>query len=407
MNMNDNGTSIPTSRSAGKLFVNMVAFVYAVSYVIRYAYLYYFVSNNYTLLDVNYDWNTILLNPLNQSFAICSLIFGLFFLISQPITATKPRIRNAYERPGGFSESAILIFIMFCIVMRFIFGVRLGEGVSSMPLGLSAPVNRAISDLIPGLVLLMMEVFWFKKDIAKYRAWLFVLFLFNIVIAAISTSKAGMIFFAAEFVMFMYLTEQPIFTKPLRWIIMIVLILAAFILGSELRAQAGGGSSEYVDLMSQGNYFGTLMLVVGTFINRLVGLEGYALTCAYTCTSFPSYIPLQADSFFGEAGRIFTQDIVHVDRDFDYRSPGLIAGAALLAGVYGGALLALTFLRGSLALIRLSDKKEFSAAFKISVVFGLFRFILEGTWDVANLVALIVGATIVEVIAIRLRPIRQ
>lgn len=389
------------------MFLLTMLAIYLVSYVVRFFYLDYFISQNITLLDVNPDWNVILPGPLWQGFLICSAIFGLFFFISLPWNAGPVRTRVAYLKPAGWFQVGLVAFIAFCVAMRFIYGARLGEELTSMPLGLSSPVNRSISELIPGLILLMMEAFWFNDDRKQYFRWLFVLAAFNLTIAAIATSKAGMVFFAVEWLMFMYLTGQPILKKPLRWIVLGLLVLAAFVLGSQLRAQSGGGTSDYVVLLQQGDYTGTLLLALGTFINRLVGLDGYALVCGYDCSTLPGFIPVDARSFLGEAGRIYTEQVVHVTRDFDYRSPGLLGGAALLAGSYGGALLAIGFLRGCLALIRVSDRLVFSVAFKISIVFGLFRFVLEGTWSAVDLVALIVGAALIEFGARLINPNRQ
>lgn len=389
-------TFVLTDKSAGKMFLLTMLGIYLVSYVIRFFYLDHFVSQNITLLDVNPDWNVILPRPLRQGLLICSAIFGLFFFISMPWNAGPVRTRVAYLKPAGWFQLGLISFIAFCIAMRFIYGAKLGEQLTSMPLGLSSPINRSISELIPGLILLMMEAFWFTGDQKNYRRWLFVLAAFNLSIAAIATSKAGMVFFAAEWLMFMYLTGQPIIRKPLRWIVLGLLVLAAFIIGSQLRAQSGGNTSDYVVLLQQGDYAGTLLLALGTFINRLIGLDGYALVCGYDCATLPGVIALNTHSFFGEAGRIYTQEVVRVTRDFDYRSPGLLGGAALLAGSYGGAMLAIGFLRGCLALIRVSDRLIFSIAFKISIVFGLFRFVLEGTWAGVDLIALVIGAFLIE-----------
>lgn len=400
-------TFVLTDKAAGKMFLLTMLAIYLVSYVVRFFYLNHFVSQNISLLDVNPDWNVILPRPLWQGFLTCSAIFGLFFLVSLPWNAGQVRTRVAYLQPVGWFQIGLTAFIAFCIAMRFLYGAKLGEQLTSMPLGLSSPVNRSISELIPGLILLMMEAFWFNDDGKSYRRWLFILAAFNLTIAAIATSKAGMVFFAAEWLMFMYLTGQPIIRKPLRWIVLGLLVLAAFIVGSQLRAQTGGNTSDYVVLLQQGDYTGTLLLALGTFINRLVGLDGYALACGYDCATLPSFINLNTYSFFGEAGRIYTEQVVHVTRDFDYRSPGLLGGAALLAGSYGGALLAIGFLRGCLALIRVSDRLVFSVAFKVSVVFGLFRFVLEGTWAAVDLIALVVGAFLVEAAARLLIPNRR
>lgn len=402
---NRQNNSLPTNNTSSHAFICTVAAVYFIAYLIRYVYLYYFISRNYSFSEINPEWNPILLSSLNQSFYHCSVILGLFFLSTLYGRSKYSNLQIRYSLPSSKIQLTLLIFVAVCSVVRFIFGAQLGEQTIALPFGITAVVNRSISELIPGLILLMMEVFWINGQIRGYRFWLFTLAIFNIGIAAIAASKAGMVFFAAELILFMYLTGQPLFQKPLRWIIIAGLALAAFIVGSEIRSQTiGGSSSEYLVLLDQGDYAGTLLLVLGTLVNRIIGLEGYALSCGYSCSTLPDFIIPGVMSFFGEAGDIFTQQVVRVQRDFDYRSPGLLGGAALITGIYGGAILVIGFLRGCVTVLRISDRRTFSVAFKVSLIFGLFRFIVEGTWDIVNLIALGIGAIMVEILSRRLRP---
>lgn len=387
---------VQTRSSSAWLFFAMCVAVYIVSYLIRYFYIGYFVFNNLNFDEVNPDWNMILPAGLNQSFLICSLIFGIFFSIGYSTIRPKAFIRISYAKTNQNAQIVLLSLIIFCLGMRVAFGTRLGEEVSPMPFGLTAPVNRAINDLIPGMILLFMESSFFSGEKKNYRFWLFILFAFNITISALSTSKAGMVFFAAEMVMFIYLTGQPLFKNPIRWILIFFMVLVVFALGTELRARAGGGYSEYSILIANGSYLEFLLKVAGTFFNRIIGLEGYSLSCGYSCSTLPSFSSLSFESFTGEAGRIFTQQIVGVMRDFDYRSPGLLGGAALLAGTFGGGLLAISFLLGFLYVFSYFDRGRYCIAFKIALVFGTFRFIVEGTWSAVDLIALFIGAIIIE-----------
>jgi hypothetical protein len=393
---------IITRSSSAWLFFCMCLAVYAISYLVRYFYLGYFVLNNLNFNEINPDWNMILPSGLNQSFLICSVIFLAFFSFGYPAITSKSYLRTSYDKPNTISQGLLLLLIVFCLGMRIAFGTRLGEQVSPMPFGLTAPVNRAINDLIPGLVLLFMEAAYFSNEKKIYRFWIFILFAFNITISALSTSKAGMVFFAAEVVMFIYLTGQPLFKNPIRWVAIFFLVLVVFALGTELRARAGGGYSEYSVLLSHGAYVEVLLKVAGTFFNRIIGLEGYALSCGYSCSTLPYFSSISFSSFNGESGRIFTQEVVGVMRDFDYRSPGLLGGAALLAGTIGGGIMALSFLLMFLYVFSLFDKGRYCVAFKIALVFGIFRFIVEGTWSAVDLVALSVGAIIIEIISRRM-----
>lgn len=393
---------VQTKSSAAWLFYAMCIAVYIISYLIRYVYIGYFVFNNLNFDEINPDWNMILPAGLNQSFAICSFIFGIFFSIGYATIKSEALIRTSYEKPNQNVQIALLALIVFCLGMRIAFGTRLGEEVSPMPLGLTAPVNRSINDLIPGMILLFMEASFFSGEKKVYRFWIFVLFMFNITVSALSTSKAGMVFFAAEIVMFIYLTGQPLFKNPIRWVLIFFMVLVVFALGTELRARAGGGYSEYSVLIANGYYLEFLLKVAGTFFNRIIGLEGYALSCGYGCSTLPDFSQLSFESFTGEAGRIFTQQVVGVMRDFDYRSPGLLGGAALLAGKFGGGLLAISFLLGVLYIFSYFDRGQYSIAFKVALVFGIFRFIVEGTWSIVDLFALFTGAVIIEIFSRRM-----
>ena len=407
MKKNNYSTSVSTNYTSRKLFIITCAIVYILAYLIRYLYIGYFVYNNYNFDDINPDWNAILPRALFESFVISTVVFFVFFGLSYFRIKSSAYLHVSYKIPGIYSKISIFVIIIFCIGMRVAYGSRLGEEITPMPFGLNAPVNRTIDNIIPGLLLLMMECCWFNGKIKSYRAWIFLLAIFNITIAALATSKAGMVFFAAELMMFMYLTGQPIFKRPIMWVVVGFLVLVAFAVGTELRARAGGGTSEYSTLFADGDYLGVLFLVAGTFLNRLVGLEGYALSCGYSCSTLPAFSALNFHSFLGEAGRIFTQEVVRVGQDFDYRSPGLLGGAALLAGTFGGALLVLVFLRGALTVLDFADRKEFSVACKVTVVIGLFRFISEGAWMAVDLLAVALGATLVEICARALRSGRQ
>lgn len=394
---------IPTDRSGAKLFLLMVALVYALAYVGRWIYLQYYMVNGITLLDVAPDWNTIFPRALTQSLGISTIIFGLFFLSCYSLS-NKPSVmrvgsfmRVGYRAPTNAETVAVVGGILATIVFRRAYGSVLGEQPADIPFGLGTPIFRAHADFVPGLLLLLAEASWFSQSPKRYKFWICALAVFNITLSVITTSKAGVINFAVELLMFMYLTGQNIFARPWRLAALAFVGLLGFIYAAQLRAQALYiGDAQIMIALKEGRVTETLLEVAGLIMNRLPGAEGLALYCGYTCEGMPTF---SMPTFGGEAGQIFTSNVIGVQGDFDFRSPGVVGGAIIIAGLYGGGLLVIGFLRVVFGIIRFFDRKGVSIAAKALLCFGIFRFIIEGVWAWQDIASLTASIILIEIIA--------
>lgn len=388
-----------TPRTAGRLFLLMVAVVFLLGYLFRWVYLSYYLSTTTILTDISADWNAINPSSFGQAFAICTLPFGIFFLLSKVSMGTghDARIPAGYRLPHPGFSAFVLFVIAATIIVRSIYGSVLGEQPADIPFGLGTPLYRMQADLFPGLLLLFAEAAWSTGHRRQYWLWVAALAGFNIAMAIVTTSKAGMIYFAVQYVMLMYLTGQNLVSKPLRLFALAVGGLLVFIIAAQLRAQAlTGGDAQILISLREGRVVETLLEVAGLVANRIPGTEGLALYCGYDCGGLPGF---SWPSFNAEAGRVYTQEVIGVPGDFDFRSPGLVGGSIIIAGVWGGILLAAAFLRTGLAIARSADHRGVSAAARITFCFGLFRFILEGVWAWQDLVSLALAILVIEACA--------
>lgn len=385
-----------TTRTSAGLFLLMVTIVYVLAYAFRWVYLNYYLSTGVVLTDVNPEWNVITTGAFNQAFLISSLIFGAFLVVARPLGGAGSRavLRTDYVVPNGWITLFFVLLVAFTLVVRRTYGTVLGEAPAVIPYGLGTPIYRSQADLIPGMFLLFAEAAWMTGARRNYAGWIAGLAIFNLLMALLTTSKAGLIYFAVQFVMLMYLTGQDIFAKPWRLALLALGGVLVFIVAAQLRSQALLGTDALIlHSLREGRIVDTLLEVVGMIVNRLPGTEGLALYCGLTCTGLPDFtVPV----LNGEAGRIFTQEVVNVRTDFDFRSPGFIGGAIIIGGLWGGALLAVAFLAFWLVLLRIADHFGLSAAFKVSLCFSIFRFILEGTWLWQDIASALAGAILVE-----------
>lgn len=397
---------MPVKQSSARLFIGMIVAIYALAYLFRWFYLSYYLSNATVLTDVNPDWNLITVDAFNQAFAICSLIFGIFFLLSRNFAGEPVRNDIQYRYfPVGLGGTVFFVtIVIITLLVRRTYGSVLGEAPADVPFGLGTPIYRAQADVIPGIMLLMAEAAWMAAARGRYFLWIFCLAGFNIAMAILTTSKAGLIYFAVQFLMLMFLTGQNIFARPWRLLLLAAGSIAIFVISAQLRSQALLGTDALILYsIKQGDVIGTVLEVGGLIINRLPGTEGLALYCGYECVNLPQF---QMPDFTGEAGRVFTQDVINVRGDFDYRSPGFIGGSIIIGGLWGGALLAIAFLQTALVGFRIADRNGLSAATRITLCFGLFKFILEGTWAWQDLVSITIAAIVVETLARTLVSVR-
>lgn len=399
----------PPSKSSSNALLGALGIIFLIGFIFRYFYLSYFINNNLSFMEIAPDWEAILPQSLRQSFAICCLIFAVIFLTG-PIYKLKSVVStHKYSSIDHIFIILLLVYSLFCLVMRHLYGGLMGEAESHMPLNLGPIVNRSIADIIPALLVLVIEVSWGLRSKWEYRLWVGILAVFCFVSAALLTSKAGLINFAVLYILFLYFSGQNFLKRPLLIISLAALAFISFLIGSELRSLSLQGShSEYVTLLLDGEFTQMIFLLIGTLANRIIGLEGYALSCYTTCASLPEFITPSLEDFWGEAGRIFTQDVIGVKSDVDFRSPGLLGGAALIFGTVGGAIISILFIHACLFICRSIDSRPNSIALKVAFIYALIRFILEGTWASQSLISGLVGCIIVEFVARKIfKPLAQ
>lgn len=385
-------------RPAVRLFLFVVLVLYALGYVFRYFFLTYYISDNIALPAEYFDWRFVNQAPLNASMAICTAIFAVFVMIYFATTRTRELPAPRYRAVPAWLISAFVAFVAATLVLRYAYGAVMGEAAANISFFLGTLVYRTQSDLIPPLILLLMEIAWNRNQKVQYYLSIALLALFFLVFSAITTSKAGMINFLSLVLMLMYLTGQRIWKYPIRLILAGVAGILAFIVGSQLRGQALGiGDSAIWVALRDGHVVEVMLQVVGLIANRIPGVEGLALTCGMHCNTLPFFT---MPSFFDRSPiDIFTYDIIQIQHANDYRSPGLIGGAVLLAGLGGGAVLTLAAMFAGKSVAGLMDRQQFAAATKAAFAFWMLRFMMEGAWYWADVLTMFVAVSLIEIVA--------
>lgn len=392
-----------SSKSLPRLFVYIVISVYAVAYLSRYFYLLMFVRSELSLQDENPEWLILEERVFLPALLWSTAIFAVFVLFS---LGTLP----AQKRPSivMMPKFALSVFIVattiVSLILRLNYGAKLGEGAINLPFLLGPLLNRSQSDLIPGVLILMIEISWINSDRRSYYLWLLFFLGFQVALSAITTSKAGIIFFAIQILLLLHFMGKALFKNKLNILWMSIFGILFFVIGSELRSQAiFGTESEYYKMLMDGYVIEVITRVLGIILNRLPGLEGVALICGFDCSHLSDFA---VPSFNGDATMIFTRDVMGVSRDFDYRSPGLIGGAILIAGWWGGGILTLAFLNVTRLILFYLDQVMITFAARVQLLFGLFKFILEGSWNIYEIIPLFIGVYLVELLALRLSRVR-
>lgn len=384
-------------RNSTRLFFYMVAALFIFGYVFRYLFISYYISENIALPIEYKEWNGINQEPLTSAFLICSAIFlifaGLFIFEPRALTVKFP----VYKPITYFIIYGLVVLIAISLVLRYLYGATLGQDVALVGFFTGTLNYRIQSDLFPGLILLFMEISWLAGQKGRYIFGMMLLAAFYLFLSAITTSKAGMVFFLMQVVMLMYLTGQSIWKYPVRVTLAALGGVLTFIFASQLRAEALGiGDSAIWISLTDGKIMETLFQVVGLIANRIPGVEGLALTCGYSCDTLLAF---QYPSFQRGAVEIFTYDIVRVAGTTDFRSPGLIAGAIIIAGLYGGAVMAILTISIGISACYRMDKRHFSSATRAAFLFGVLRFMMEGAWYWIDVLSMLVGVAAIEIIA--------
>ncbi|MGR4892973.1 hypothetical protein ACIPPQ_18215 [Sphingopyxis sp. LARHCG72] len=387
-----------TYRSSTRLFLFVTLALFAMGYVFRYFFLSHYLGSNSSLPPEYLDWQNVNIAPLGSAMMICSAIFATYFIIHVATTRSVDRQPPNYIRLPYWAFAALGGFIVASLAVRAQYGAALGQEAAADAGFIFGTLNYRIqSDLIPPLILLVMEVAWRHQDKVQYYLGIATLAAFFIILSAITTSKAGMVFFLAQLIMLMYLTGQNLLKYPMRITLGGLAGVLAFIIGSQLRAQAlGAGDSAIWVSLKDGHFADTLFQVVGLIANRIPGVEGLALSCGIDCDTLPGFhLPSLARS----AADIFTYDIIRVQWANDFRSPGLVGGAVLLTGLWGGVAMVLGFLFAAKSICSTMDRFRFSAAASAAFVYGILRIMMEGAWYWVDFVTMLAGVIATEAVS--------
>jgi len=387
-----------TYRSSARLFMFVTLALFAMGYVFRYFFLSHFLGDNIALPPEYLDWQNVNIGPLTSAMMICTAIFGTYFIIHIATTRSVDRQPTDYIKLPFWVFVAFGLFVIASLVVRARYGAALGQEAAADAGFFFGTLNYRIqSDLIPPLILLIMEVAWRHQDKAQYYLGIAMLAAFFLILSAITTSKAGMVFFLAQLIMLMYMTGQNILKYPVRISLGVLAGVLAFIIGSQLRAQAlGAGDSAIWVSLKDGHIADTLFQVVGLIANRIPGVEGLALSCGIDCSTLPGF---HFPSLARSAADIFTYDIIRVQWANDFRSPGLIGGAVLLTGLWGGVAMVLGFLFAAKSICSAMDRYRFSAAASAAFVYGVLRIMMEGAWYWVDFVTMLAGVIATEAVS--------
>lgn len=385
-------------RSSTRLLLLVVIALFATGYAFRYLFLSFYISQNAALAPEYIDWQFVNQGPLNSAMLTCMTLFGIFFFGQAAMRDQGTRMAPDFIRIPIWGFFAYAGFVASTLAIRAAYGATLGQEASSDAGFIFGTLNyRVQADLIPPLTLLFVEMARRNGDKLQYFLGLALLAAFFLALSLITTSKAGMVYFLALTLIIMHLTGQNILKYPVRIAIGALLGVLLFIFASQLRAQSLGiGDSAIWVSLSDGHIVETLLQVVGLIANRIPGVEGLALSCGFDCDSLPMF---HTPPVGRTAIEIFTYDIVRVQWANDFRSPGLVGGAMLLFGFWGGAIAVLAVLFSARSICALMDRMNFSAAALAAFLFGVLRFTMEGAWYWADVLTMLAGVATVEIVS--------
>lgn len=384
-------------RTSTRILLYIIMALFFLGYIFRYLFISYYISEGLALPIEYQEWNGINQEPLTYAFIICTVIFSIsiaLLLINSKSTIVKIPV---YKPVATFIIIILFSLIGISLILRYQYGAILGQDVALVGFFTGTLNYRMQADFLPALILLFMEIVWLAGQKGRYVIGMVLLAIFYISLSAITTSKAGMVFFLTQIMILMYLTGQSVWKYPVRVAVAALGGVLTFIIASQLRAEALGiGDSAIWVSLTDGKVIETLFQVVGLIANRIPGVEGLALTCGYSCDTLPTFQRLSLER---GAVEIFTYDIVRVAGTADFRSPGLIGGAVILAGLYGGVVMVLVAISFAKSACYQMDKWQFSAATRAAFLFGTLRFMMEGAWYWIDVLSMLVGVAAIEIIA--------
>lgn len=211
-------------------------------------------------------------------------------------------------------------------VAQYVFGLGvLGQGASELPLGLGTLITRTRGDFVPALAILVL---YYAIRGGRDERWALGLIASHAVVGAFLTTSRGTVFEAALAVLALYAFSGKLRGRIIGWVLVMCFAgLALYPIITQSRAAALGessnaGASWQIEVVSSGS----------RILSRIQGADGLLHISALGDSS--SVLAARLGDKVGPAGlaEYYTKDIVGVPRENDFRSPGLLAGLALLVG---------------------------------------------------------------------------
>ena len=391
------------SRSAASFLAKALLILLMFGYVIKYLELRYFITNGVYLGDWLPEWQFINYVSLNDSIKVTVLCLLLLF----PLILYFIRRNESAEVPYYATNAVFFIVLVMALgglaIIRLRYGATMGQAEANLPWYLGTLVYRSQTDLMPGLLVMLIHGFRTSNRRLFMHLSIAALFILQALIAIGTGSKSGVIFFVFVMVCYWELVGDRRYLRPKVLVPLVLIALVAFIAGSQMRAYTlWGGDSEYVRYISDGRFLTLASELVVDIVNRFPGQEALALACGNGCSAatLSGVLPM-SQLLSGEIATYYTRDVVGVVSEVDFRAPGFLGGAVMAVGIYRGVIVAFLAVASGLFLLRLMDRTGISIAAKVVAAFGLFRFFMEGAWYWADLLSVAYGVIGTE-LAVRL-----
>jgi hypothetical protein len=384
------------------IFLRSFLFIVSFGYLFKFFEINYFINNNIFIGDSLPEWQFINSYALDSSFFITAVFLLIFAAILIFAHRTSPKISTSsvYDISPKLYLFITLIMVIFLLI-RVQYGAVMGRESANLPWYAGTLLYRTQTDLMPGLYVLMMYAFYMSNQRPMYYLTMATLFILQLLIAVLSGSKSGVIFFIFVMICYWEIIGYKHYRKLKILLPLVILAMAAFVIGSQVRSIAllGTNSQYIVDLMD-GRLLYLLIDVSTAIANRFPGQEALALACLHGCDPqfFDGVLP--AERFLsGDIAAYYTRDVVGVTSLTDFRSPGFLGGAVMATGIYQGIGVSIIAIWAAVQLLRRMDIHNWSVPAKVVAIFGLFRFFMEGAWYWADLVSVGYGVIATEIVA--------
>lgn len=266
-------------------------------------------------------------------------------------------------------------------------------------------IFRTQEMIIPGTLVFLMWVFHESKVAKYYVAACIILLIHYVSLSLLSGSKSGIIFFVFLIFCFWYL--QGILTKRKLVFIGIAAIFIAlsysyFTFLRSFLIQGYGHNEAVVLAIEKLGAANKLELMGESFFRiaaRIIGAEGVWYYLNFIESNAATYLSMLEIVSQKGLSLFFTQDLVGVTRQGDFRSPGLIAMSLIFFGQVGFALFASLCCITIVKCWNMLCKSYLSVPILVNYSVFILNWMSEGTFHIPDIIVFIIFLCFIHLFA--------